>query len=94
MKYFIFTISMLLFSPNLTYAAETCDIEKIIGAKVEAGTYKVTVSREESNFYKIDGQDIYIKTKYCLELALGSTAILEIDAPYSTFNMGKIHFMN
>jgi hypothetical protein len=38
--------------------------------------YKVTVTREETNFYRVDGTDYYVKTRLCLELAMRQEAIL------------------
>ena len=94
MKLFILIIaSLFLYTPNL-YAKESCDIEKIIGAKVEPGMYKVNVRREDSNFYQITGQDIYIKTRMCLELAIGDDAILEIQSVHGSYIVGQIHFLN
>ena len=74
--------------------AESCDIEKIIGAQVSPGTYKVNVKRESSNMYKVTGQEIYIKTRMCLNLALMDDAILEIKSSSGDFIYGEIHFLN
>jgi hypothetical protein len=41
-----------------------------------ADYYKVSVTRKDSNLYKIDGTDLYIRTKYCYEYATGQKAIL------------------
>lgn len=54
-----------------------------------ADLYKVTVTREESNLYKVDysSPKIYIKTRYCYEYAYSEEAVVD------TQRM-KIHFMD
>ncbi len=42
-------------------------------------SYRVTVTRKENNLYRIDGTKTYIKTRMCLELALGEDAILNYE---------------
>ena len=48
----------------------------LAAAVVQAESYRVTVTRKESNLYRIDGTKTYIKTRLCLELALSEPAIL------------------
>ena len=43
------------------YAGSSYDVEKVIGAKVTLGTYRVNVTRESQDMYKVTNQDIYIK---------------------------------
>lgn len=38
--------------------------------------YNILVTREESNFYKINGSDAVIKTKYCYEYSYNQKALL------------------
>jgi len=52
--------------------------------------YKVSVSKKGDNLYKVEGQNIYIITKFCIELALGEDVILDIDAT----GQGKMMFPN
>jgi len=62
-------------------AGKSCDVKAVYGAsKIAAGTYKVTVSREEDDWYEAFGTGTYIKTSACLSLALGEEAILKIQA--------------
>jgi hypothetical protein len=78
-KLLVFII--IIFSICLTpifIQAETCRVEKIIGAQVQIGTYKITT------------QEIYIKTQMCLNLSLGDDAILDIQSPYG---FGELHFL-
>ena len=66
-----------------------CDVKAVYGpAEIEAGTYKVTISRESDDWYEILGMDIFIKTSMCLSLALGEEVILKISAGGS----GYIYF--
>lgn len=86
----LFVIFFAYLSP-ISAHAESCPVEKVIGAKVSPGIYKINVKKESSNLYKVTGQDIYIKTNMCLELAIGDDAILEITS-YSGYRIGEIHF--
>lgn len=42
-----------------------------------AATYEISVTRKGANLYKVDGKEIFIRTKYCYEYAYSETAILE-----------------
>ena len=61
-------------------------------SSASAETYEISVTRKDSNLYKVDGQEIYIKTRYCYEYAYSQRAILIIDSP-GGFNIGKILFV-
>lgn len=49
----------------------------IAGAQAEE--YIVTVTRKAENLYKIDSQNVYVKTRGCLEYAYGTRAVLRLD---------------
>lgn len=53
-----------------------------------ADTYRVNVTRKDSNFYKVTGSETYIITKYCYEYVYYEDAILHMSG-YS----GKIIFL-
>jgi hypothetical protein len=42
-----------------------------------AENYEITVTRKGANLYKVDGKEIFIRTKYCYEYAYSETAILD-----------------
>ena len=42
--------------PISSYAGSSYDVEKVIGAKVTPGTYKINITRESQDMYKITGQ--------------------------------------
>lgn len=93
------TITVVLFAlcftcllPIFSYAG-SYDVEKVIGATVTPGTYRVNVTRESNDMYKVTGQDIYIKTKYCYEYVYYQDAILEITSS-GGYSIGQIHFLN
>ena len=48
-------------------------------AGTSSNSYRVTVTRKESNLYRVDGTRIFVKTRLCLELALGENAVLTYD---------------
>lgn len=53
--------------------------------------YKVQVTRKAQDLYLVDGQGIYIKTRYCYEYSYSADAILKIDSEYG-YNVGEIIF--
>lgn len=68
-----------------------CDVKAIFGmSTLNAGDYKVTVSRDDDDWYEVFGADTYIKTSSCLSLALGEDATLSISAG----NVGSLTFSN
>ncbi len=46
-----------------------------------AEVYKVTVTRKSDDLYQVQGQKIFVKTRYCYEYVYGDEAILRIDSP-------------
>ena len=58
-----------------------------------ADYYKVKVTRKGQDFYVVDGQSIYIKTRYCYEYVYNSDAIVKIDLPYG-YSVGEIIFVD
>ena len=38
--------------------------------------YKIEVTREDANLYKINGTKMYLRTKYCYEYAMSQDAVL------------------
>jgi len=76
-----------------TSFGEIVELESIyIVSKIDLGRYSVTVTRKDQDFYKIDGTNIFIKTRYCYEYSYSQDAILIIDSQ-SGFNKGKIIFL-
>ena len=71
--------------------ADSCVVEKVIGARVSQGTYKVNVTRESDDLYQVTGQNIYIKTRYCYKYIYYQDAILEVESP-SGYSIGQIYF--
>jgi hypothetical protein len=62
----------------------TVDVsELLVPAQLKAGTYQISVTRKDTNFYRIDGYNYYIKTRLCLELALSQKAYLEVNGMFS-----------
>ena len=55
--------------------------------------YDVTLTREQSNLYKIDGTSLLIQTKWCMEFAMREEAILKVEPSYS-FSKGSIIFID
>ena len=60
---------------------ESCDVKAVYGdSNLTAGKYKISVSREDDDWYEVFGTDTFIKTSMCLNLALGDDAILKVSA--------------
>jgi hypothetical protein len=78
----------------LTTSGEMEEVEDIlIPTKLDEGKYKISVTRKASNLYKVDGQDIYIETRYCYEYATGDDAVLIIESNYG-YDKGVIIFID
>ena len=57
----------------------SCDVKAVYGeSDLTPGKYKVSVSREDDDWYEVFGTDTFIKTSMCLNLALGEDAILKL----------------
>lgn len=59
--------------------------------KINAGKYKLTVTRKAKDLYKVDGQNIFIETRYCYEYATQEEVILIVEGSYG-YSKGKIIF--
>lgn len=62
-----------------TRSGNRCDIKNVFShEEIKAGTYQITVSRDEYDLYHIEGGDSYVKTSLCLELSLSEKAFLVV----------------
>ena len=69
----------------------SCEVKAVFGASNQSpGKYKVSVSREDDDWYEVFGTDTYIKTSMCLNLALGDDAILKLSGP----GYGSLYFID
>lgn len=63
----------------------------LVPIKINDGDYSVYLTRKAKNLYKVDGKNIYIRTKYCYEYSYGQGAILSVSGGiYRT--SGKVIF--
>lgn len=71
------------------------DIEKadliLTPNRIAPGKYEVSVTRKGQDLYKIDGQNIFIATRYCYEYAYSEDVILIIESNIG-YTIGKIIF--
>lgn len=51
----------------------------LVETSLKEGNYEVELTRKDSNLYRVEGTDIYIKTKYCYEYANRDDAILVVN---------------
>jgi hypothetical protein len=69
----------------------SCDVKAVFGeSDASPGNYKVTVSREDDDWYEVFGTDTFIKTSACLNLSLGDEAILKLSGP----GYGSLYFID
>jgi hypothetical protein len=59
-----------------TNSNHRCDVKAVFGAaNQKVGKFKVTVSRDDDDWYEVFGSNNYIKTTMCIKLALGEEAV-------------------
>jgi len=51
----------------------------ILPTIVAASNYEISVTRKDSNLYKVDGKDIYIQTRYCYEYVYYENSYLRMN---------------
>lgn len=62
-------------------SGEKCGVDEAYGpANVAAGRYAVTVSHQQDDWYEVSGGRTFIKTSYCMSLALDKEAVLLLSA--------------
>jgi len=65
----------------LTTSGDIEDIDVLLSeTELDIGRYSVTVTRKAQDLYKIDGFNIYVKTRYCYEYSYSQDAILDYDS--------------
>ena len=57
----------------------------IFSDQVNANRYTITVTREDQDFYHIDGTDLYVETFACFEFVFVQSATLNITSPAGVF---------
>lgn len=68
------------------------DLDKVLTrTTVDAGRYKVTVSRKGNNLYDVIGTDLYLETFACYEYVYYKDAVLEVTTR-SGISVGTLHF--
>lgn len=85
-------------APSNTYALDTYDdlskVEYILWpTKLDEGKYSVNITRKDNDLYKIEGTDLYIKTKYCYEYCYSEEVILVVYTT-SRYSYGKVIFID
>lgn len=69
-----------------------CVVAAVFGSSgYRVGNYRVDITREEENWYKISGQDIYIRTEECLIYATEQEGLLSVSTVGSG-GSGSLHF--
>ncbi len=77
----------------MTKSGDIEEVELVLNPlKLDAGTYKVEVTRKSSNLYKVDYQDVYIQTKYCSQFSYSEKAYIEVESSYG-YSKGQLIFI-
>lgn len=61
--------------------------------EINAGKYKVSISKVDDNLYQVIGTKLYVETSLCLELAIYDDAILKV-IDYHGYKLGTITFID
>ncbi|MDX2480520.1 MAG: hypothetical protein QNK24_09305 [Desulfuromusa sp.] len=65
---------------TFTESGHKCDVKMLYGqTQLNAGEYALTVSREDDNWYVMDGKDVALNTNGCLSLVENMVARLQIN---------------
>lgn len=59
------------------------------GSAVTNDNYRISVTREDSNLYRVLGKDLYIETRYCYEYVYGENSLLKMSG-----RIGEIVFLD
>lgn len=51
----------------------------VLADPLYAEQYKVSLTRRDQNFYEVDRQNLFIRTKYCYEYGYGQDAIIDTE---------------
>lgn len=76
----------------LTADGEVNEITHVlVPTKLKEGKYSITVTRKAKDLYRVDGEDIYIETRYSYEYAIREDVILIVESN-TGFSKGKLIF--
>lgn len=77
---------------EFTVTGNRCVVQSIYRtAGYRVGNYRVNISRDEENWYRITGQDIYIRTEECLIYATEQEGLLSVST-VGKGGSGSLHF--
>lgn len=83
--------------PSGTKASDGYSVEEIeyiyVPTTIDIGRYSIEVSKEDSNFYRVCGTDLYVETRYCYEYASYTDAILVVESNYG-YDKGDLIFLD
>lgn len=63
-------------------------------AAAYAEVYSMTVTRKDTDLYRIDGTRLYVETRWCYEFAIGEEAILRYDPNEGPYGSNKLVFVS
>lgn len=62
----------------------------LVPIELKEGKYAISVTKKAKDLYKVDGQDIYIETRFCFEYAIREDVIIIVES--TVYTKGKIIF--
>jgi len=74
------------------YGSTTEVSRLLIPISLEKGKYEITVSQKSDNLYSVEGENLYLKTEMCLEMATMTDAVLEVAS--SNYGFGTLYFLD
>jgi hypothetical protein len=75
-----------------TETENRCAVQAILGTSgYRVGNYRVNITRDEENWYKISNQNIYIRTEECLIYATEQEGLLSVST-VGKGGSGSLHF--
>ena len=70
------------------------EVEQLfLKTSLDAGDYSVTITREDDDFYRVNGHNVYVRTRYCYEYATSDDAILKVESIHG-YTLGRLIFTN
>jgi len=74
------------------YGSTTEVSRLLVPISLEKGKYEITVSQKSDDLYSVEGENLYLKTEMCLEMATMTDAVFEVAS--SDYGFGKLYFLD
>lgn len=65
--------------------------ELLVPTTLTTGNYNLSITRKGSNIYRVDGHNLFLKTRFCYEYSFSQDVVLIWESNYS-FTKGSLVF--